>query len=592
MDKDIKLSRQLAPLWPYARRRLAWLLGLAGMIIVGVISNLLVSRGLGAAVDAGLEGSWEGFQRAALVIVVSWLSSDLALFGRTALAGRIAEWVCYQLRQDAVGRLSRAQVSQLRGTHSGDYASRLSNDLTLVRGLFAAELPMFLRAPLQCVVSLIFMLLVSWKVTLISVAVIPLLMLLSNRISRPIAEQSREAQAEMAGVTALSQDAVNGVLVTKAFNLGAVLATRYRQAGSRQAEAAVRLAGSQARLHAASYFFNLAPTLILFGFGGYEVVMGRMTLGNILVLLNLIGNLSWPLQALTQSYGRVKQAVPAVERIAAISQLPAERSGGDGLATAAATGALLELDDVSFAYGPDRSVFRGLRLTVSPGETVAIVGPSGVGKSTLLALLLGLLEPTAGQLRLHGLPVEQLSLAQLRRCFTYVPQDPQLFNRTIRENIQLGRPDASDAAIEQAAKQAFADEFIRQLPLGYDTQLGEEGQGLSGGQKQRIAIARAVLKQAPILLLDEATSALDMESEARVQAAIESLRGSRTLLIVAHRLSTIRSADRIVVLQDGAAAEEGTHEQLLAAGGVYAALYHSQFSAQERVLAATGTEEG
>lgn len=590
MNNNQKLSRQLAPLWPYAKSRLPTFIGLVIFIIAQVIGNLLISRGLGIALDAGISGNLAIFKQGILLIVGAWLLVDLTLFGRTALAGRAAEWICYQLRRDAVNHLGKVQLGELKSTHSGDYVSRLSNDLTLVRGLFASELQMFVRAPLQCLLSLGYMLMISWKVTVISVAVIPLLIYLSGRVSRPIATQSQAAQAEMASVTALSQDAINGVVVTKSFNLQSILARKYRETGTRQAEAAVRLAGSQANLHAASYFFNLAPTLILFGFGGYEVIMGRLTLGNIIVLLNLVGNLSWPLQALTQSYGRAKQAGAAVERVMALFTLPVERVQGEQLAVANnAPPYALELIDVDFAYGQDREVFKRLNLAVTAGETVAIVGHSGSGKSTLLSLLLGLVEPTRGQFKVLGQPAANLRLGELRNLFSYVPQEAGLFDQSVRANIRLGRRDATDEEVELAAKQAFAHDFITRLPQGYDTILGEEGLGLSGGQKQRIAIARAILKQAPVLLLDEATSALDTESEARVQAAIESLREGRTMLIVAHRLSTIRSADRIVVLQDGQAIEQGRHDELIERNGAYASLYRKQLADQEHVLAVAGS---
>ncbi len=586
MQEKSKVSKQLAPLWPYVRKRWHLLVGIVVAVITGVGANLLVSRELGASVDFGLAGDMSGFLRSLLVIVVASTISDGAFFTRSALAGRVAEQICHQLRVAAVTHLSHAKPQALQGTHSGDYTSRLSNDLTLVRALFASEAVMLIRAPLQCALSLGLMLLVSWRLTLLSVAIIPLLMLLSNRVSQPINAQSQIAQAELSKVTALSQDAIQGTLVTKTFNLQQTMADRYCAAGQRHVSAAISLAGSQATLRAVSFLIDLAPLLVLFGLGGYEVIRGRLSLGDIIVLLNLVGNLSWPLQMMVQAMGRVKATGPAVARTFAIFDLPLERSGGSSPVTTPAAEAAIEVADLHFSYGDEQPVLNRFNLRVNTGETVAIVGPSGAGKSTLLSLLLGLLEPDAGEIRVNGQSAADLTLAHLRSQFCYVPQEPTLFAASVRDNIRLGRPEATNELVLAAARQAFAHEFISALPAGYDTILGENGQGLSGGQKQRIAIARAFLQDAPILLLDEATSALDTESEARIQLATEALRQGRTMLVVAHRLSTIQSADRIAVLDQGRVVELGRHADLIEQSGLYASLYEKQLSCQEHNLAA------
>ncbi|MDP3487872.1 MAG: ABC transporter ATP-binding protein [Bacillota bacterium] len=586
MTKKDGLIKQLDPLWPYVRPHVGLVWGMLFFTTLQVVANLGISRGMGLALDAGLASNLGLFKVGIVWVVICWATLDLTFFIRLLCNGALGERVSHDLRAAATNHLSVAKYAAMRTGHTAEYASRLSNDLTLIRSLLAVELQFFIRAPIQCVLTLCYMLFLSWKVTLVSLAMLPLLIYLSNLVSRPISKQSQQAQAEMASITVLAQDAANGMVVTKAFNLSGLLAQRFRDIGKRQAEAQVALATTQGKLNAVSFLFNMGPFLILFGYGGYEVIAGRLTLGGLIVLLNLLGNLAWPLQAAAQSYGRTKAAAAAAERFHSIFDLPIEKQS-EGVAFVADEVCAIELRNVDFSYNPGKPVFEDLSLTVGRGETVAIVGHSGSGKSTLLTLLLGLVEPEQGIVKICGQSLTAETLPQARHLFSYVPQDSALFGKTVRDNIRLGRLDASDADIEAAAQQAFAHGFIQDLPRGYDTVLGEDGVGLSGGQKQRISIARAILRDAPILLLDEATSALDTESEARIHEAIQTLRAGRTMLIVAHRLSTIRSADRILVLDQGRVAEEGTHSSLLNQDGLYASLYRHQFS-DTSVSAAAG----
>lgn len=578
MNQKESLFSRLRPLLPYVKPHMVFILGMVVFTTMQVVANLGVSRGMGVALDAGLSSNLEQFKAGLLWVAVSWVVLDVTFYIRLICNGALGEKVCHDLRAAGAEHLSVAKQAELRSVHSGEYVSRLSNDLTLIRGLLAQELQFLIRAPIQCAFTLSYMLLLSWKVTLISLAMLPVLMYFSGLASRPISKLSQRAQAEMANITALSQDAANGVVVTKTFNLSSLLAERFRGVGKRHAGAQVDLATTQGRLNAVTFLFNMGPMLVLFGLGGYEVIAGRLTLGSLIVLLNLLGNLAWPLQSAAQSYGRVKAAAAAVERVCSIFNLPREQRK-DTTATYEHTGPYaIELDGVGFAYDSANPVFTGLDLKVRNGETLAIVGHSGAGKSTLLSLLLGLIEPASGSIKLYGQHITGETLPQARQLFSYVPQDSTLFAKTVRENIRLGRPEASDVEVEAAARQAFAHDFILGLPEGYETELGEDGVGLSGGQKQRISIARAILRNTPIFLLDEATSALDTESEAHIHEAIENLRAGRTILIVAHRLSTIRAADRIVVIDQGQVVENGTHASLLSQGGLYTSLYKHQFA--------------
>jgi len=569
------LSLQLRPLWPYVRPHVGLALALIVFATMQVGANLVIARSMGWALDAGLVSDLTQFQAAVIWIIIAWGTLDLIFYIRLIFNGALGERVCYDIRAAASRHLSVAKQAELRAVHSGEYVSRLSNDLALIRSLLATELQFFIRAPIQCVLTLCYMLVISWKITLISLGILPLLMYLSGLVSRPISSHARQAQAEMANITALAQDAAKGVVVTKVFSLYSVLARRFREAGVGQASAQVSLTATQGKLNAVAFLLNMGPLLVLFGLGGYEVIAGRLTLGSLIVLLNLLGNIAWPLQSAAQSYGKVRAAAASVERVFAIFALPIEADRTQTTVFQPSECAI-EFEGVDFSYDSHKPVFAGLDLRIKSGETIAVVGHSGTGKSTLLSLLLGLVEPERGTIKVFGQPLSADNLYQVRSMLAYVPQDSTLFAKTVRENIRLGRPDANDAEIENVAHQAFAHEFILSLPAGYDTILGEDGIGLSGGQKQRLSIARAMLRDAPILLLDEATSALDTESEARIQEAIETLRVGRTVLIVAHRLSTICGADRIIVIDQGRVVEEGSHNTLLDKGGLYSSLYRHQ----------------
>lgn len=577
MRQEKRLREQLRPLWPYVRPHVALAIGLIVFATIQVGANLVVARSMGWALDAGLASDLSQFKTAVLWIIIAWTVLDITFYFRLIVNGALGERVCHGIRAAASRHLSVAKQAELYSVHSGDYVSRLSNDLTQIRSLMATELQFFIRSPIQFVLTLGYMLLLSWKITLISLCLLPILMYLTGLVSRPISGHAQEAQAEMANINGLAQDAANGVVVTKVFNIYTVLARRFREAGTKQANAQINLTATQGRLTAVAFLLNMGPLLVLFGLGGYEVISGRLTLGSLIILLNLLGNLAWPLQSVAQSFGKVKAAAASVERIFAIFALPIENvTTRDGVFSPSEYA--IEMEDIGFSYDSHKPVFTGLNLKISNGETVAIVGHSGTGKTTLLSLLLGLVEPECGTIKIYGQPLSTGNLYQVRSMLAYVPQDSTLFAKTVKENIRLGKPNASDTEIEMVARQAFAHEFIQSLPAGYDTVLGEDGVGLSGGQKQRLSISRAMLRDAPILLLDEATSALDTESEARIKDALDSLRAGRTMIIVAHRLSTIRGADRIIVVDKGRVVEEGSHNTLINKGGLYSTLYRHQFS--------------
>lgn len=572
--------QQLAMLKPCLKPHRLPLTGVLFAILIAAACNILSARYLGLTLDMAISKDWDKFMQAFIWLVAVWLISFAVMHIHFILANNTAERVTFGLRQDIAEKLGTAAGEELERKHSGDYISRLSNDTDLISGLVSTQWAGVVSSIVGAAAALVYMLLVSWRVTLISLALTPLFIVVSGILSKPLGKLRKEYLEKLADVNALAQDVTGGITVSKAFLLKNYLSRRFRTRAAGAASAAVNLAFYSGLLQAIMIALSISPFFVLFGAGGFEVIEGRMTVGSLVIMMNLFNNLTSPLQTLGISLAEIRAALAASGRIFELLELPSERADGRPLLRPADYPYALEMKHVRFSYGQDRLVFSDLNLAVRQGETVGIVGPSGSGKSTLFSLLLGLREPQAGEILYYGQPMRDISLSEIRRAIAYVAQDALLFPVSILENIGYGREEATRAEIEAAAHESHSGSFIEHLPGGYDTRLGESGTGLSGGQKQRLSLARAILKDAPILFLDEATSALDTEAEAIVQAAIERLAGNRTILIIAHRLSALIGVDRIVVIDQGTVAEEGTHEELLAANKTYAALYAAQLDDQ------------
>lgn len=559
------------------------------LIAVQVAIQMALSYFLGETVDAGVLASTGVFRSSFVGLLVCWLAGDVAFYWRFRWLRRAAELVVYDLRQSAVAVLSRTRLSLLEEKHSGDLISRLSNDMRLIHNLIGQEWFSLVYGLLAFIAALIMMLYYSWSVTLGVLLTIPLIGLVANRLGALLTRHTTAMQVELAEVNALAQDAIAGIAVSKAFNLQSQLGERFRRRNERVATEGAQLLAYQGALNGAMMVLTMLPVFIVFGYGGYQVIGGQLTLGSLMVLINLLNNLTWPLNRMTRSLAQARAGLAAAARVLDLLELEQERTGGNELVVDTSAPALA-LQSVHFSYNPTQPILADLNLEIAHGEKVALVGTSGSGKSTLFSLLLGLREPQRGRILFYGQPLPDLSLASLRSSIAYVSQEALLFPTTIARNIAYGNLPATSAAIKQAAQDAYADQFIVDLPAAYETNLGELGDGLSGGQKQRIALARAVIKDAPLLLLDEATSALDTESEAKVQVAIARLSQGRTTLIIAHRLSTLRGVDRIVVLDQGRIVETGSQDELLRLNGVYARLYAQQTAESQTADPAVGSQ--
>ena len=557
-------------LWPFLRPQSVLLFLTVGVVVMQVAANVIVALSIGQVVDRGLVRDLAGFRSAFILLTLAFLAIYLFLFCRMWLTRKTAEHVALNLRGAIVEHLAKAQLNEEQ--HSGEYLSRLNIDIGTLKNLLRSEWAYLVGGMLAFLVSLILMLNLSASVTLLTLTFSPLMLFLASRLATPMGKHTEALQGAHARLNSLVQDTVAGILVVKAFNLQSNLGEGLRTRGRQVVEESVGLAFAEGKMTAAMVALSFTPFFVLFGVGGVQVIEGQISFGQLVTMINLLSNLTFPLQEMSQSVAQIVSGLRASQKVVSLLDLPLEREGG-AEATVEGIGAYaLELTNVSFSYNENRPVLHNLSFKVKKGERVAIMGASGAGKSTLFSLLLGLREPSSGVLRFFGQPISDINLSSLRRQIAYVPQEAFLLPLSVAENIGYGDTEKGKNEIELAAVKASAEEFIHNLPQGYDTVLGERGSGLSGGQKQRLALSRALLRNAPLLLLDEATAALDADSEAKVQEALRGLDRNVTMVVVAHRLYTLQVVDRVIVLAEGQVVEDGSPSELGALGGHYSRL--------------------
>jgi ATP-binding cassette, subfamily B, bacterial len=580
----------LRPLAPYAfahRARIA--LALIALAIASA-ATLVVPIAVRRMIDFGFSDANTGLIRAyflAMIGVVAVLA--LASGARYYLVMTLGERVVADLRADLFSHLTRLDPSFFDAEKTGDIASRLSADTTQLKATFGSSASLALRNLFLFVGAITMMVFTSPKLSAFVLAAIPVIVLPLYAAGRSVRERSRRAQDRLADATAFATESLSAVRVMQSFLAERFSASRYREAAFGAYEAARAMTQARAIVTAAAIFLAFGSVVVVLWLGAQEVVAGQMTGGALsqFVLFAVFG--AGALGQLSEVWNEVSQAAGAAGRIAEIMAVkPRILAPAQPMKLAKPVRGELAFHDVCFAYPgrEDGAVLRDVSFRVAPGETVAIVGPSGAGKSTLFQLALRFYDPGSGSVMLDGIDISKLDPVDLRAEIALVPQDAFIFGATVADNIAYGAPGATREAVVIAAKQAAADAFISALPQGYDTHLGERGVTLSGGERQRIAIARALLKDAPVLLLDEATSALDAESETLVQGALETLMKGRSTLVIAHRLATIVNAHRILVIEAGRVVEEGSHASLMAANGLYARLARLQFETGAAALTA------
>ncbi len=558
-------------------------------LTVASAATLVVPIAVRRMIDFGFSDSNAGLIRAyflAMIGVVAVLA--LASGARYYLVMTLGERVVADLRADLFTHLTRLDPSFFDGEKTGDIASRLSADTTQLKATFGSSASLALRNLFLFVGAMAMMVVTSPKLSIFVLAAIPVIVLPLYAAGRSVRARSRRAQDRLADATAFATESLSAVRVMQSFLAEGFTARRYRDAAFDAYEAARTMTQARAIVTAAALFLAFGSVVVVLWLGAQEVVARQMTGGTLsqFVLFAVFG--AGALGQLSEVWNEVSQAAGAAGRIGEIMAVkPRIVAPVRPVKLVKPVRGEFAFHNVGFAYpGREDSVLRDVTFRVGPGETVAIVGPSGAGKSTLFQLALRFYDPASGAVLLDGVDVSKLDPADLRAEIALVPQDAFIFGASVADNIAYGAPGATREAVVAAAKQAAADSFVSDLPKGYDTQLGERGVTLSGGERQRIAIARAILKNAPVLLLDEATSALDAESETLVQGALETLMRGRSTLVIAHRLATIVNAHRILVIEAGRLVEEGTHGSLMAANGLYARLAKLQFETGAAALTA------
>jgi len=568
-----------------ARPELRLLLGGLVALGLGSVVSLLYPQGIRLVIDTatGHAPAWAAGRAHLLEIVAAAMAgaalvSAVAMAIRAYLFGLAGERVVARLRERLYRAILSQEIAFFDAQRTGDLISRLSADTGTLQSAVSSNLSMALRHLAQLVGALALLVVSSWRLTLLIVAVVPAIALGAVTYGRRVRKLAKEVQDALAEGAAVAGESLGGVRTVRSFAAEDEELGRYEVANDRTLEKARRRARAGAIFMGSTMFAAYTAVAVVFWYGGHLVASGEMTAGQLTSFLVYALIVGLALGALADIWAEMLRAAGAGQRVfELLDRAPAIPTRGG--ATLARLEGRVELDRVTFRYPtrPDVEVLAGVDLDLAPGEKVALVGPSGAGKSTIAALLLRFYDPTAGAVRIDRHDVRELDPAWLRRQIGTVAQEPVLFSTSIAENIRYGRPEATRAEIEAAAAAAHADAFVRGFPDGYDTLVGERGVQLSGGQKQRVTIARALLKDPRILILDEATSALDAESEHLVKEALRSLMRGRTTLIIAHRLSTVKDADRVVVLDGGRLIEEGTHDQLMARTGLYRRLVERQF---------------
>jgi len=579
-----KKSRSLKPLGrltPYVARYRGMVAGALASLALAAVTSLALPLAVRRMIDHGFtqaDGSFINSYFLMLMIMAIVLAVASAL--RYYFVITLGERVVSDLRRDVFSHVTRLSPSFFDVNQSGEIVSRLTADTTQIKSAVGATASVALRNLILCLGAMGMMIVTSPKLSSLVIGAIPLIVFPLVGFGRSVRKRSRSAQDTLADASAFANETIAASRTVQAFGGEDAAASRYGTAVEAAYDAARAAIRSRALLTGIAITLIFGSVVAVLWVGAHNVLAGTLSPGTLGQFLLYAVIAAGSLGALSEVWGELSQAAGAADRLTELLDEVSPISVPTApVALPAPAQGRVQFSDVHFAYPsrPERSALHGLSFGVAPGETVAIVGPSGAGKSTVFSLLLRFYDPQQGSVKIDGVDARSTDPDGLRKRLAIVPQDVTIFAASIHDNIAFGRPEATREEVRAAAMAAQADEFIARLDKGYDTEVGERGITLSGGQRQRIAIARAILKDAPVLLLDEATSALDAESETLVQKALDGLMTGRTTLVIAHRLATVLKADRILVMDQGRVVEEGTHQTLIRDGGIYAKLAKLQF---------------
>ncbi len=577
-SKRIGALRGLAPfLAPYR-----------GMVFLAFCA-LVLTAGVSLMLPLAVRRVVDGFETESVTLLDDYFAAALAITALLALGTGMRYYLVTRLGERVVADIRKAVFDRMIGMSpafferilTGEVLSRITTDTTLILSVIGSSVSVALRNFLIFLGGMVLLLVTSAKLTGLVLLLVPAVIVPIVLLGRRLRALSRENQDWIASSSGSASEALLSVQAVQAFTNEAPTRRSFSDVTEKSFVAAKRRISTRAMMTVIVIFLIFSGVVGVLWIGARDVRAGDMSVGELVQFVIYSVMVAGAVGALSEIWGELQRAAGATERL--VELLSAEDAVKDPETPQALPTPVrgeLVFDNVTFNYPtrPDQSALSGINVTIKAGETVALVGPSGAGKSTIIQLLLRFYDPQSGRILLDGTPLNAVARDEFRKFMALVPQDPVIFADTARENIRFGRPDATDAEVEAAARAAHAHEFLAKLPDGYDSYVGERGVMLSGGQKQRIAIARAILRDAPVLLLDEATSALDAESERAVQIAVDDMAATRTTLIVAHRLATVKKADRILVFEDGQIVAEGTHDALVAQDGLYARLARLQFT--------------
>ena len=584
--KHRRKSRNLRPLLqlvPYVTRYKGRVLCAFVALFTASIATLAVPLALRRIVDLGFSAENVEFidNYFAMMIVIAAVLA-LASSARFYFVTWIGERVVADLRDAVFARLTALSMSFYERTETGEVLSRLTADATLIKSAFGVSASLALRNIFLFFGAAAMMVYTSPRLSGLVLLALPIIVMPLVLFGKKVRRLSRDAQDSLAETTAFANQSLTSMQTVQAFNHEEKDRSYFGIAVENAFEASRLRMKSRAILTACVIFLTSAAIVVILWMGSQEVLIGKLSGGTLSQFVLYTVFAAGAMSQLSQVWGEIQLAAGAGERLAELlNEVPEVQAPARPKFFADPLRGEIEFDHVTFHYParPDQPSLDDVSFTIKPGEKIAIVGPSGAGKSTLFQLLLRFYDIQSGSIKIDGIGIDEVNPSDLRALSAIVPQLPFIFSTSAKENIRYGKPEASDKEVVEAAKSALAHDFIQDCPTGYDTSFGERGMTLSGGQRQRIAIARAMLKNAPILLLDEATSALDAQSELSVQQALDGLMQGRTTLIIAHRLATVKNADRIFVLDNGRIVAEGSHDQLIKQGGLYRRLADLQFSA-------------
>ncbi|AJQ25964.1 lipid A export permease/ATP-binding protein MsbA [Pelosinus fermentans] len=510
-------------------------------------------------------------------IVIVYFLRGIFFFGQTYLMSYIGQKVIIDIRGEIYRHMQRLSLSYFEKRQTGKIMSYITNDVAAVQGALVESMIELVTEGMTLIGSLGAMFYLHWKLSLLTLVTLPLVAQAMKIFGKKLRTSSMAVQERTADITSVLQESISSVRIIKSFAREDYEIERFQKENNQNFRVQMKNSQIMATLTPVIEFLAAIGVTMIIWYGGKEVIDNNLTAGSLIAFLLYAVNLSNPIKRLSRVYGNIQKALSAADRVFEVLDTKPEIEDMPGAIALPTIEGYVALNNVTFEYKKGEPALQQLNLKINPGQVVAIVGPSGAGKTTIANLIPRFYDTTDGNITIDGIDIKTVTLQSLREQIGIVPQETILFNGSVYDNILYGKLDADYDQVINAAKAANAHKFIIDMPDGYDTQIGERGSKLSGGQRQRISIARAILKNPRVLILDEATSALDTESEKLVQEAVDKLMIGRTSFVIAHRLSTVQRADLIVVMEKGRIAEQGTHAELLAADGLYSKLYQVQF---------------